>query len=120
MYVRSRQRLQAAITPFPIRSLKGRCLKENLGVDALQQTALKQPNENSEKGSPNNRKEKKKKGMLETALFLFGGIFLFNVAVRFVRESQRIKERQEETTEKADALKDSCSDSVTKELKGDK
>jgi len=58
--------------------------------------------------------------MLETALFLFGGIFLFNVAVRFVRESQRIKERQEETTEKADALKDSCSDSVTKELKGDK
>jgi len=48
-----------------------------------------------------------------------GGIFLFNVAVGFVRESQRIKERQEETTEKADALKDSCSDSVTKELEGD-
>lgn len=78
--------------------------------------ALKQPNENSEKGSPNNRKEKK---MLEIALFLFGGIFLFNVAVGFVRESQRIKERQEETTEKADALKDSCSDNVTKELEGD-
>ena len=77
-----------------------------------------QPNENLEKGSPNNRK-KKKKNMLEIAVFLFGGIFLFNVAVGFVQESQRIKERQEETTEKADALKDSCSDSVTKELEGD-
>jgi len=79
--------------------------------------ALKQPNENSEKGSPNNRKEKKK-NVRNRAIPLWG-IFLFNVAVGFVRESQRIKERQKETTEKADALKDSCSDSVTKELEGD-
>jgi len=57
--------------------------------------------------------------MLEIALFLFGGIFLFYVVVGFVQESQRIKERQEETTEKADALKDSCSDSITEELEGD-